>query len=193
MDIFSRIARFYDRIIPSFSLEKILPFLELKHKDIIVDLGGGTGRVSVSLLRETRECIVIDVSLPMLKQAKKKSKDLYLIVAKAEKLPIRENSVDKIIVNDTFHHIMQWEHVKSLAEMYLSLKEDGTLLIREFDRDYFWNKPLIIFEKLLRFKSTFYTPCELKQLCINSNFNVEIKQLSRSSYLVIAKKKMQKI
>lgn len=188
MDIFSRIAKFYDRIIPSFSLDEILPFLDFKHYDVIVDLGGGTGRVATSLLYEIKECLVVDASLQMLKQAKKKSKDLHLIVAKSENLPLRKNSIDKFFVNDTFHHIMRWTHVKSLNEIYTCLKKGGTLLIREFDRSYLWNKLLIVFEKLLRFKSTFYTPNELKELCTRSNFNTETKQLSKATYLVIAKK-----
>lgn len=187
-DLFSRIAKYYDRIIPSFDINQIEHHLNLTDDDIIVDLGGGTGRVSISLLERTRECIVIDASLQMLQQAQIKDKNLHIIVARSSALPLRSNAIDKFFVNDTMHHIKREEHSKSLEEIHEALKKDGVLFIREYDRNYFWNKFLILFEKILRFKSTFYTPAELKSLCNRSNFNTDVKLLTKATYLIIAKK-----
>ena len=96
MDLFSRIAKSYDKIIPSFDLSTILGNITLIEDKPILDLGGGTGRVAVTFESHVNGCILIDRSFEMLSQAKKKSASLMLVQGVGETLPYRKDSISKI-------------------------------------------------------------------------------------------------
>ena len=155
MDIFSRIARYYDKIIPNFNIYDILPYMDIKPSALILDFGGGTGRVGAKLLNVANECLILDFSFSMLREARKKTHSLLLLNSDGLKLAVRNNSIPVIFLNDTFHHLQN--HKQALKECFRVLKNDGVLYIREYDKHYFWNKLLILFEKILRFKSTFFS------------------------------------
>ena len=73
MDLFSKIAGSYDKIIRGFALDTIREFIKLEPDKLLLDLGGGTGRVSTELNEHVNGCILLDRSFEMLQQAPKKS------------------------------------------------------------------------------------------------------------------------
>lgn len=186
MDIFSQIAHRYDDIVGAFNFEEIGKFLPLEKENILLDFGGGTGRAAQHLEAVVNGCIVLDRSYEMLKQATKKSIQSHLIQGLGESLPFRENSIKQIFANDTLHHIKKQR--ESIEECYKVLIPKGKLIIREFDKRRFRVKLLILFEKIIRFGSKFFSPKELQNLCHEIGFKTEFVPLTKSTYLVVGKK-----
>ena len=186
MDLFSRIAKSYDKIIPSFDLSTILGNISLIEDKPILDLGGGTGRVAVAFESHVNGCILIDRSFEMLTQAKKKSASLMLVQGVGETLPFRKDSIHQIFANDTLHHIkMQNETIEQCSKI---LGLQGLLIIREFDPKHWKTFFIILFEKILLFGSKFLSPQSLEEMCKKYNLTVEWERLTKSTYLLTAKK-----
>ncbi|MHA1116258.1 MAG: class I SAM-dependent methyltransferase [Candidatus Heimdallarchaeum aukensis] len=186
-DLFSRIASYYDKLIGDFDYHSLKEYLDLNQNDILLDIGGGTGRASKILEKEVNQCIILERSIEMLKQAKKSSKSLFLIQGLSNKIPLKNNSVNKIFLNDTIHHIR--EQKETIDDCYYVLGKQGKLIIRDYDRSYFWNFFLILFEKILMFKSKFLTPFELEEMVKNHPFeDINIKRPNKSTFIFEATK-----
>jgi Methylase involved in ubiquinone/menaquinone biosynthesis len=69
---FNLIASIYDRAIPFKRLERTLQVLGLPHAGILLDAGGGTGRVAEALRPHVGSVVVADVARGMLVQARQK-------------------------------------------------------------------------------------------------------------------------
>ena len=186
MDLFSRIAKRYDKIIPGFDLSTILDNLTLFQNEVILDLGGGTGRIAALFEEHVNGCILLDRSFEMLNQAKKKSNSVMMVQGVSEALPFRRGSIPQIFANDTFHHIHKQD--ETIEQCYEILSSPGHLMVREFDPDHWKTFFLILFEKLLFFGSKFLSPKSLEDMCKRFNFTVEWERLTKSTYLLNAKK-----
>ena len=71
-DHFDLLAPFYDRAIRFSRLERMLDFVDLPSDGLLLDAGGGTGRVAAALRPYVREVLVADLSIGMLRQARRK-------------------------------------------------------------------------------------------------------------------------
>jgi len=125
----------------------------------------------------------------MINQAQNKSRDLLLVQGSGDSMPFRENTIKQIFVNDVLHHIQKQE--ETLKESHLVLKDQGNIIIRDYDRKYIGNIFLFIFEKILRFGSIFFSPQELKDKCQDIGFSVNWKRLTRGTYLLSAEKSVK--
>ncbi|MGB3904043.1 MAG: methyltransferase domain-containing protein, partial [Anaerolineae bacterium] len=70
LDHFALFAPFYDRIFATVSRDRLLELLDLRADGRLLDVGGGTGRVSTALANMTGEVVVTDLSAAMLRQAR---------------------------------------------------------------------------------------------------------------------------
>jgi len=111
------------------SLELISKYLHPNQQDIIVDIGGGTGYFAKYLEPQVKQVIVIDPSLKMLQKITKHS--IEKIWGTAENISISNNSVDKVVLINTLHHIPREYHKLVLEEIYRILKTQGQLFIIE--------------------------------------------------------------
>ena len=184
MDLFSRIAGKYDKIIRSSAVEEFKIHLKIEPDKLLVDLGGGTGRVALVLEEMANECVLLDRSFEMLQQAKKKSSSLLLVQGAGESLPFKTASIPQIFANDTLHHIHK--QIETLTECFRVMEISGNLTIREYDPKYWKTKFLILFEKLLLFGSNFLSPQELEDTCLELGFFVNWYRLTNSTYLLEA-------
>lgn len=110
----------------SFILNKIKP----KEDEIILDIGCGTG-----ILFKMVNCkiiIGIDISINMLKEAKKEGK-ANLILADGEFLPIKDESVDVVISTTVLNLIKNKEDF--LNEAMRCLKKGGKFCISLLKRE----------------------------------------------------------
>jgi demethylmenaquinone methyltransferase/2-methoxy-6-polyprenyl-1,4-benzoquinol methylase len=165
MSVFDFIAQFYDY--GSGNRENHI-LEEFKKDDVVLDLGGGTGRVSQNL-----ECTVVvcDISFPMLKRAR--AKGMRGVRADASRLPFRE-AFTKIIIVDALHHFRNREG--ALGEAARVLKSGGTLLIRDFDPSHFGTKAIAFFERIVGERSVFLSPQTLREILERhgiSSFSIE--------------------
>ena len=72
LDHFGVIAPFYDRLIPPREPEQMIKLLGLPISGLLLDVGGGTGRVTHSLRGLASQLIVADLSIDMLLQGAEK-------------------------------------------------------------------------------------------------------------------------
>ncbi|MEM4644182.1 MAG: methyltransferase domain-containing protein [Candidatus Methanomethylicaceae archaeon] len=124
--------RYKDEQMPkiSFLLDKIRP----KEGDILLDVGCGTG-----LLFERANCrliVGVDISINMLREAKKRAaaeskqksdgkiKDVELILADAEFLPIRSESVDVVVSITALQ--LSGDQESAVSEVLRVLKDQGS-------------------------------------------------------------------
>lgn len=101
-------------------------------------------------------------------------------------MPCADGTIDKIILIDAFHHIP--EQPKSIQEMKRVLKENGKIIIEEFNPQTIIGKFIVLSENLFRMQSTFYTPGALKGLFTDNGFNVRIIDENKKSYYLVATK-----
>jgi len=153
-DHFNLLGPIYDLIFHGNSKSKLFELLDLKPDHYLLDVGGGTGRVSSIFQKLTPHVIIIDAAFYMLKEALKKG--ITAVNAEAEGLPFCANSFDRIVMIDALHHVANQE--RTLEEMWRLLKPGGKLIIEEPDIRHWGVKLLAFFEKALLMRSHFLEP-----------------------------------
>jgi ubiquinone/menaquinone biosynthesis C-methylase UbiE/8-oxo-dGTP pyrophosphatase MutT (NUDIX family) len=158
---FDRIAPFYDRLIRMIWLDKLIELLDLPKNGVLLDAGGGTGRVSAHLAHLTGKVLVSDISHPMLLQTRHKP-GLLALRAHAERLPLAAGSVDRILVVDALHHFC--DQKQALGDLVRVLRPGGRMVIEEPDIARWIVKFLALFEKLARMQSRFLSAEQIMAL-----------------------------
>jgi ubiquinone/menaquinone biosynthesis C-methylase UbiE len=155
-DHFAAIAPLYARV--TYSKVAIMRDLaDLPASGRLLDVGGGTGRVSSTIRHLVDEAVVVDVSLGMLKETPRFLLDT--VCGGSESLPFADNSFARIIMVDALHHVIH--HANSAREMFRVLKPGGALVIEEPDIRNFGVKLIALAEKLLLMRSHFLAPDQI--------------------------------
>jgi len=111
-NFFDIIAPIYERIHfgAKKTFKKIESITDFQSSDNVLDLGGGTGRISRFLANRVEKIVVVDSSQKMIEGCKKHA-GLLCVFAQAEGLPFPKQSFNKIIVIDAFHHFQNQKQV----------------------------------------------------------------------------------
>ncbi|OGY68890.1 MAG: hypothetical protein A2586_00025 [Candidatus Harrisonbacteria bacterium RIFOXYD1_FULL_40_9] len=185
---------FFDVIAPIYEIvhsgakhtfNNIENLAQFRKEDIVVDVGGGTGRIAQFLVGKVKMITVIDSSEPMIAECKKHS-GIMCIQASGDAMPIKEDSVDKVILVDVFHHLRSPENV--IQEIKRILKVDGTLIIEEFNPRTWGGRFIMLVEKVLRLGSTFHLPSDLNDIFLRHEFVCKVYESHKKSYYLVAKK-----
>jgi len=155
-DHFDLIARLYDRIFHFPGADRLMNLLHAQPSERILDIGGGTGRVSQTFT-DDYVVIVCDSSWGMLRQARQKR--MIVCSALAEHLPFADDSFDRAIMVDTFHHLGN-QHVAAM-EIVRVLRPGGRSVVEEPDIRRWWVKLVALGERLLLMRSRFYSIADL--------------------------------
>lgn len=126
--------------------------LDLPARGTLLDIGGGTGRLSQYFSGTVDRVIVADESGGMLRQAQLKG-SLILLRGRAERLPICDGSVERVVMIDALHHLE--DQSLAVAEIARVLRPAGRVLIEEPDIDHFMIKLIALVEKALGMRSHF--------------------------------------
>lgn len=158
-DHFDLIARFYDRLFRFLSSEQLMSLLQAWPAERILDIGGGTGRVSQTF-GDDYLVVVCDSSWGMLREARQKQ--LIACCGLAEDLPFADDAFDRIVMVDTFHHLRD-QHAAA-KETLRVLRPGGRLVIEEPDIRRWAVKWVALGERLLLMRSRFYSVADLARV-----------------------------
>lgn len=160
-DHFNFISPIYDLVFGRGQDLQIVELAELKENHRILDVGGGTGRVSALFSKTSSFPIVADSALKMLRKAQEKG--LNCVNSHSEKLPYPNGAFDRVILVDALHHVENQQ--KTLDEMFRVLKRDGKMIIEEPDIRNLVVKLIALGEKILLMRSHFLKPGEIISMC----------------------------
>lgn len=187
VDHFDWIAPIYDLIIPSANVETLIEYGQFPISGKVLDVGGGTGRVTRELIRiqpDIPDITIADSSFGMLKIANQKLK-VKLALCEAERIPFAENTFERVILIDTLHHVA--DATQTLKECLRVLKKEGWLIIQEPDIEQWGGKVIAVFEKLLLMRSHLLSVDSVKSI-LSTNSNRVIVQRGVHQYWVLCQK-----
>jgi demethylmenaquinone methyltransferase/2-methoxy-6-polyprenyl-1,4-benzoquinol methylase len=161
LDHFSLLAPIYERVITQVNLDPLLQLLELGPTNRLLDVGGGTGRVSGKMASLVEQVVLTDISLGMVYQARDKN-GLQPANAHAERLPFPTGSFDRILMVDAFHHVCDQQ--QTVIELMRVLAPGGRLVVEEPNIEKFAVKLVALGEKLALMRSHFVSPAIMQQM-----------------------------
>jgi demethylmenaquinone methyltransferase/2-methoxy-6-polyprenyl-1,4-benzoquinol methylase len=180
---FNLIAGLYDRTARFTPSQALLRALDLPVQGLLLDAGGGTGRVAAGLRTLVGGVVVADVSRGMMKYAREK--DLDCVHAPAESLPFASETFDRIVMLDALHHVHRQE--LTLAELSRTLKPGGRLVIIEPDIHRFAVRLVALAEKLMLMRSRFLSGEKIAELLSKSDTKVRV-EFEEANVWVVAEK-----
>ena len=166
--------------------DKIKSIVIFEPQDNIVDLGGGTGRTAKYLANKVQKVTVVDASEGMIRQCLQRHPELSCVHAEAQNLPFANDSVNKIIIVDAFHHFQNQKQI--IKEIRRVLNKNGIVVVEEFNPLKMAGKLVIIMEKLLLMGSVFHSPLSLADLFSSYGFKVRLTDEDKTSYYLIGEK-----
>jgi ubiquinone/menaquinone biosynthesis C-methylase UbiE len=159
--LFDWLSPCYDFLIRKPEVDRLEALLNIPRGGCLLDLGGGTGRVSRYLANSVSVVVVGDVNGSMLTQAKRK-RGLLPLQTDAAALPFAAESVDAILVVDALHHFQARRRIA--GEMMRVLKPSGRILIEEQDIRRAFIRLVSLAERAVGCHSSFLTPHEIGAL-----------------------------
>ena len=116
--------------------QQCLDFInEIPEGSIVLDVACGNGRHLIPCTKKCKKIIGLDISRKMLKIIKKKTikehiSNSILIHSAAEKIPLKNNTIDAVLFIAALHNIYKKENrIKSLKEIKRILKKESKAII----------------------------------------------------------------
>ena len=114
--------------------ERIVELAEPRSDDRAVDLGAGTGLLTLALAPRVREVVAVDISERMLERLDDVAvadgvHNVDTVVADLRRLPLEDESATLVVSNYAFHHLDDLGKELALAEARRILQPGGRLVI----------------------------------------------------------------
>ena len=121
--------KYFNQDIRSMLLERI----DFKGKSVI-DLGAGTGYLSLELAKHARVVFAIDQSQNMLEQIKARAdrqnlSNVFTLISDVNSISFHSNQIDIVTMNMALHHIQ--DPVLIIREIHRLLNEEGIVVISD--------------------------------------------------------------
>lgn len=185
-DHFNIIGPIYDWIFGRRIDQEIVELAEMQRGQNLLDVGGGTGRVTVLFQKISPNILIADAAMNMLQQAQ--SKGIRSVLSQSEHLPFHDGSFDRIIMVDALHHVA--DQKQTLQEMWRLLSNNGKIIIEEPDINNFIVKCIALGEKLILMRSHFLEPQTIVKMGgFDQKAQVNIRREKGIAWIIISKKK----
>jgi ubiquinone/menaquinone biosynthesis C-methylase UbiE len=184
-DHFNFIGPIYDLVFGRHEDLEILDIANPNPSDRVLDVGGGTGRVSNLFKGKVEDIQIADSALGMIRKAQ--ARGIPVVVSLSERLPYPSGRFDLIIMVDAFHHVANQQ--TTLNEMWRMLALGGKIIIEEPDIQNLSVKLVAFGEKLLLMRSHFVKPNIIaKMAAFNGKSQVEIIRKRGIAWVIITRR-----
>jgi ubiquinone/menaquinone biosynthesis C-methylase UbiE len=147
---FDRAADFYDQTrdlpepLATGGIQAILDRLHTRRGAQLLEVGAGTGRISIPLLERGADLTGCDLSLPMLRRLRAKHAGARLAQADATRLPFASGSFDGLLTIHVLHLVSGWR--AALREFARVLRPGGVYI-----NSWNWHAPDAVDERLRQY------------------------------------------
>ena len=117
---------------PAEAVDCLLSGLGLHAGSDVLDLGAGTGKLTIELVERGMRVIAVEPSEGMRTQLAHNMPTLQVLAGTAENIPLDDKSLDAVIVAQAFHW---FDAPSALAEITRVLRDDGGLGLIWNERD----------------------------------------------------------
>ena len=113
--------------------DRILELATPRAHEIVIDVGSGTGLLTLALAERVERVWAIDISPSMgeylrAKTASAELSNVEIVAATALSLPLVDGSADLVVSNYCFHHLDDRGKSQALAEVHRVLRPGGRLV-----------------------------------------------------------------
>ncbi len=153
----------------SFEQGELIPLLGALAGKKVLDVGAGTGRLSLPLANRGAQVMALDVSPKMLELVKKKNSQITTVVGDAESLPFADGSFD--IVTAAFLIVHLKDPIRFFDEVYRVLKDGGKFLVTNINQ----KDPPKVKTKSgeIIIESYYHRPEKIREILESLAFNIE--------------------
>lgn len=183
-DHFDFLAPLYDRLMGHKEPEKLLELARLPTQGLLLDAGGGTGRIAETMRGNAANIIVADLSFGMLQQAAEKE-GLLAVNSHTEGLPFPDATFDVVLIVDALHHVCDQQDTAN--ELFRVIKPGGRIVIEEPDISTFIVKLVAVAEKLALMRSHFLSPQHIAKLFHHPHARTRIERDGFIAWVVVEK------
>lgn len=161
-----------------------MALVNLPSDGVILDAGGGTGRVAQFFRTRAGQVVVADQTYKMLQEVHKKD-GLQPVCSDVERMPFGNNTFDRIIMVDALHHVIN--QVSTANELWRLLKPGGLVVIEEPNILSFDVKLIALAEKIALMRSHFLSPRQIASLFRIHNTDAHIEVDGSTAWIVLLK------
>jgi ubiquinone/menaquinone biosynthesis C-methylase UbiE len=145
-------------------------YIDIRPDDVILDIGGNTGKVTEAYSRNCKEVVVLEPKRNIVEYGKSHRPNMKFIEGEAENIPLPDAYFDKVVASASFHHFS--DHDKALEEMKRVLKPDGKIIILEIDPNTRRGERLKFCETVFHTGAKLYQPAQLSKKIQAHNLEV---------------------
>jgi len=160
-DHFGILAPVYEKYIKPKYPNTLAGLAQLPIEGSLLDVGGGTGRISQFFSKDVGNLYLADLSHKMLIESQSK-KGLHPACSHSEYLPYPDEHFERIIMIDALHHVCDQQ--QTINELWRVIKPGGRIIIEEPDIHHWAVKLIALAEKLALMRSHFLDTAEIVEL-----------------------------
>jgi ubiquinone/menaquinone biosynthesis C-methylase UbiE len=114
--------------------EEIISLAQLDAEDRALDIGAGTGLLTLAAAPQVSDVTALDISPAMCrhlntKLASRATLNVDVLVGSATELPLADGSVDVVLSNYCLHHLTDRDKRQALSEIWRVLRPGGRVVI----------------------------------------------------------------
>jgi ubiquinone/menaquinone biosynthesis C-methylase UbiE len=121
--------------------------VEITPGDILLDVGGNTGKMTQVYARDCKEIVVLEPKHAAVEYGRTYRPHIKFVEGGAENIPSPGGYFDKVVASASFHHFPDQD--RGLEEMKRVLKTNGKMIIIEIDPNTARGKRLKICEGIV--------------------------------------------